>query len=107
MKCPNLDCGLINPPDAIRCDCGFNFKKSKWEPPINTQVDGNPKYTQPDRRIKPKIKGLSCPKCLGIAKGKYSWLIWLFVILLFPIGLLLLLTKKTYYCYKCGYMFKS
>ena len=24
MKCP--DCGLTYPPNAIRCDCGFNFK---------------------------------------------------------------------------------
>ncbi len=116
MKCPNLDCGLINPPDAIWCDCGFNFKKGKWEPPINTQPDRNPKYSQPDsnpkysqsdRHIRPIRGGLSCPKCLEIAFGNRSFFIWLFVILLFPIGLLLLLTKKTYYCYKCGYTFKS
>lgn len=25
MKCPN--CGLINPDDAQRCDCGYNFDK--------------------------------------------------------------------------------
>ncbi len=56
MKCPNLNCGLINPPDAIRCDCGFNFKKGKWEPPINTQPDRNPKYSQPNRQIKPFYK---------------------------------------------------
>ena len=24
MKCPS--CGLTNPPEAIKCDCGFNFK---------------------------------------------------------------------------------
>lgn len=24
IKCPA--CGLTNPPEAIRCDCGFNFK---------------------------------------------------------------------------------
>lgn len=23
MKCPN--CGLLNPPSALRCDCGYNF----------------------------------------------------------------------------------
>jgi len=24
MKCPS--CSLTNPPDAIRCDCGFDFR---------------------------------------------------------------------------------
>jgi len=31
MKCPN--CGLINPDEAILCDCGYNFKKEKLEKP--------------------------------------------------------------------------
>jgi len=32
MKCPN--CGLINPDEAILCDCGYNFKKEKLEKPM-------------------------------------------------------------------------
>jgi|TARA_B100001971_G_C17908287_1_gene391551 hypothetical protein len=50
MKCPNLNCGLTNPPDAIRCDCGFNFKKGKLEP-ANSLSDRhelkNPFYKKP------------------------------------------------------------
>ena len=26
-KCPN--CGLINPPEAQRCDCGYDFRLGK------------------------------------------------------------------------------
>lgn len=26
MKCPN--CGLQNPPESLRCDCGFDFETS-------------------------------------------------------------------------------
>ncbi|MCP4371736.1 MAG: hypothetical protein GY797_27000 [Deltaproteobacteria bacterium] len=29
IKCPN--CGLVNPPDAIMCDCSFNFKQGQIE----------------------------------------------------------------------------
>ncbi|MCP4371735.1 MAG: hypothetical protein GY797_26995 [Deltaproteobacteria bacterium] len=29
VKCPN--CDLLNPPDAVRCDCSFNFKEGKVE----------------------------------------------------------------------------
>ncbi len=29
MKCPN--CGIINPPTAQRCDCGYNFEQSPPE----------------------------------------------------------------------------
>jgi len=25
--CPN--CKLVNPPDAVRCDCGFNFRSKR------------------------------------------------------------------------------
>ena len=114
MKCPS--CGLINPPEAIKCDCGFNFNKNVLESPIieksfkhspYSQSGRNPKYSQSDRHIRPIRGGLSCPKCMGITKGQYGGLIWLFVILLFPIGLLLLLVKKTYSCYNCGYTFKA
>lgn len=89
MKCPN--CGLTNPPEAMVCDCGCNLERE---------------YTGPSDR-QPTIRGLSCPKCETIAKGKHGCLIWAFVILLFPIGLLLLLTKKTYSCSGCGYTFKA
>ncbi len=36
MKCPN--CGLINPDEAIFCDCGYNFKKGKLERPITKPI---------------------------------------------------------------------
>jgi len=29
MKCP--DCGLVNPPSALRCDCGYNFESKVVE----------------------------------------------------------------------------
>lgn len=29
MKCPT--CGLINPPDAQRCDCGYDFEAQTME----------------------------------------------------------------------------
>ncbi|TET38955.1 MAG: DUF2367 domain-containing protein [Planctomycetota bacterium] len=50
---------------------------------------------------------LSCPKCSGTAKGGRSCLIWLLVILLFPIGLALLLLPPKYRCSKCGHTFKA
>jgi len=30
MNCPH--CGLINPKDAVRCDCGYNFQTKMSEP---------------------------------------------------------------------------
>ena len=50
---------------------------------------------------------ISCPRCGGKAVGKRGCLTWLFVILLFPIGLILLLLKVTYRCEACGYRFKE
>ncbi len=50
---------------------------------------------------------LSCPRCFGTAEGGRGCLIWILVILLFPIGLILLLLKPTYKCKSCGYMFKA
>ena len=85
MKCPS--CGLENHPERERCDCGYELTKAIADKPIT--------------------RGLSCPKCETIAEGKYGCLIWVFVILLFPIGLLLLLVKKTYSCSKCEYTFKA
>ena len=35
MKCP--DCGLTNPPEAIRCDCGFDFRKNTVYRPIHSR----------------------------------------------------------------------
>jgi hypothetical protein len=49
---------------------------------------------------------LSCPRCNGYASGHRGCLLWFFVVILFPIGLLLLLIKPTYTC-SCGYRFKS
>jgi hypothetical protein len=49
---------------------------------------------------------ISCPKCTCIATESRGCLIWLFVILLFPIGLVLLLLKPTYKCKSCGFKFK-
>src|SRR5437016_1462973 len=31
MKCPK--CGLINPEDAMRCDCGYDFKTQSMAAP--------------------------------------------------------------------------
>lgn len=58
------------------------------------------------RKIIPK-GAISCPKCSSIALGGRGFLIWFFVIILFPIGLLLLLLKPTYKCTKCSFTFKS
>tara|TARA_B100001964_G_C14020361_1_gene503534 strand:- start:418 stop:846 length:429 start_codon:yes stop_codon:yes gene_type:complete len=104
MKCPS--CGLTNHPDAIKCDCGFNFNKNVQELPVDRQTHKHPRYSQSSENIR-LTRGLSCPKCDTITRGRYSGVIWLFTILLFPIGLLLLLVKKTYSCSKCGYTFKA
>ena len=112
QKCQK--CGLINPPEAVTCDCGFNLNKNVQEFPIDRKTYKHPHYSQPGRNPKDSqsgenirlARGLSCPKCETVTEGKHGYLIWGFVILLFPIGLLLLLTKKTYACYKCGYIFK-
>ena len=36
MDCPQ--CGLVNPPSAQRCDCGFDFETQTMEPPYFRQV---------------------------------------------------------------------
>ena len=58
---------------------------------------------------KPSISAgaISCPKCSNASHGSRGCLIWFFVILLFPVGLLFLLLKPTYKCGSCGYTFKS
>lgn len=49
-----------------------------------------------------------CPRCGSAAydRGREIWLL-LFVILLFPLGLLLLLLKSTYNCPTCGLAFQG
>jgi hypothetical protein len=34
MKCPN--CKLINPPTALRCDCGYDFEEKAVREPYLT-----------------------------------------------------------------------
>lgn len=36
MKCPA--CGLTNPPEAIRCDCGYNLKTGVKSPQVISDV---------------------------------------------------------------------
>jgi len=43
MKCPS--CNLTNPPEAMLCDCGYNFIKNKQEEPKYKY--NNPHYQQP------------------------------------------------------------
>jgi hypothetical protein len=50
---------------------------------------------------------LSCPKCSGEAEGKRGILIWIGVVLFFPIGLVLLFLKPTYTCKARGFKFKA
>ena len=42
MKCSN--CGLENPPSALRCDCGFNFDKGVVDPEYAQQQKITGKY---------------------------------------------------------------
>jgi hypothetical protein len=37
MKCPN--CELENPPEALRCDCGYNFPSGTVKSPYLTPKD--------------------------------------------------------------------
>lgn len=57
----------------------------------------------------PFIPGVvTCPRCTGqVWDGGRGCLVWLGVILLFPIGLLLLFVKPTWRCVKCRYTFQS
>jgi hypothetical protein len=42
MKCP--DCGLFNPPEALRCDCGYDFttRQSKKLPLLQRLLAAEP-----------------------------------------------------------------
>jgi hypothetical protein len=52
------------------------------------------------------MAALSCPKCQRLAvRGGRGCLVWFFVILLFPIGLVLLRLRPAYRCTHCGYRF--
>jgi hypothetical protein len=35
-ECPN--CKLINPPDAVRCDCGYDFGPERLPPDVATAI---------------------------------------------------------------------
>jgi len=35
MKCPR--CGLLNPPEAQRCDCGYDFEQRTVDRPLSRQ----------------------------------------------------------------------
>lgn len=52
MKCPS--CGLTNPPDAIKCDCGFNFKTGA----VYIPKSGSPSHHAPDEV---RIKDITMP----------------------------------------------
>jgi|ETNmetMinimDraft_23_1059889.scaffolds.fasta_scaffold102919_2 hypothetical protein len=44
MKCPY--CGLTKPPEAMKCDCGFNFKVNDTESESKVKYN-NPFYEHP------------------------------------------------------------
>ena len=50
MTCP--DCGLFNPPEAIRCDCGHDFSRT---PTVTIDVF--------DAEPVPTSRSMTCPVC--------------------------------------------
>ena len=52
MKCHV--CGLTNPPEAIKCDCGYNFKTGM----VYNPKDGSPTHRLPDEN---RIKDFDMP----------------------------------------------
>jgi hypothetical protein len=56
MECPI--CKLINPPSALRCDCGYNFETHEIEA---------------DKVLKPKKKELSTMLLLAVCFALFSF----------------------------------
>ncbi len=60
MKCPK--CGLFNPPSAIRCDCGYDFKSTRMEKSFLTDDQQEQaekrEQTEPSRLLSAGIFGL-------------------------------------------------
>jgi|TARA_B100001964_G_scaffold15780_1_gene16302 hypothetical protein len=82
MKCPS--CGLTNPPEAIKCDCGFNFNKNVQESPIDRQTYKHPLHSQHGKNPSEKNithnleeEVLRCRECgskqLTSNKQGYGW----------------------------------
>lgn len=60
MKCPS--CGLINPPEAIRCDCGYHFAKNIIDKPFQTNIPSANEVIVKDIKIRSQ-NTLKCPVC--------------------------------------------
>lgn len=80
-----------------------------------SEVVETPEAQPTVQMVTPSIPGVSvipgvatCPKCAGTNwKGGRGFWVWLLVVLLFPIGLLLLLIKPTWYCTRCQFSYRS
>ncbi len=49
MKCPK--CGLINPDNALRCDCGYDFARKRMEKSYLAEAERNKQKGQPTERF--------------------------------------------------------
>lgn len=84
MKCPN--CSLENPPEAIQCDCGYNFKTKKY-PPKKTGPGGffgggtqaKEAYERNFRKWEAELDG-PLPRKVGIKSGVAVFLLPLFLL---------------------------
>lgn len=87
--------------NARKCKhCGSDINTNRTEP-------GSTPSPIQNKPTKTRSGELSCPKCNGIAKGSRGFFVWFFVVILFPVGLLLLLIwKPIYKCKGCGFAFK-
>ena len=86
MKCPN--CGLINPPSALRCDCGYEFDEHQ-----------SPSVEQHQRKI--EINRQQKVRAVGLAHRLLHWAILAgFAGVFIPYALFIAIPFQLYCTYK-------
>ncbi len=78
MDCPH--CGLVNPPDAQRCDCGYDFTTKTLKEPHGRSdiVLHPPKYFHTSQKVQIKIDCEACShvytrtECFGFTGSTVS-----------------------------------
>ena len=49
----------------------------------------------------------TCPRCGGLAVGRFSYVVRALCVILFPFGLIALLSGRDYVCWTCGLKFRG
>ena len=74
-KCPQ--CGLLSPPDAINCDCGYNFQTKNQDKPLDAKyITEASKGLTPWELIGFILLFLACPGIVTLAIYITAYIKW-------------------------------